>query len=62
MGENRTDVFFKDRADGIGFMRFEPADVVRHPLVQSIIQAYDSAKNAGRAARKDRDDSTEGDG
>jgi phosphate starvation-inducible PhoH-like protein len=26
---------------GIGFMRFEPSDVVRHPLVQSIIQAYD---------------------
>jgi phosphate starvation-inducible PhoH-like protein len=47
---------------GIGFMRFEPADVVRHPLVQSIIQAYDSAKNAGRGARRDRDDSTEGDG
>jgi len=45
---------------GIGFMRFEPADVVRHPLVQSIIQAYDSAKNAGRGARKNRDDSTEG--
>jgi phosphate starvation-inducible PhoH-like protein len=47
---------------GIGFMRFEPADVVRHPLVQSIIQAYDRAKNAGRGARKDRDDSTGGDG
>jgi phosphate starvation-inducible PhoH-like protein len=42
---------------GIGFMRFEPADVVRHPLVQSIIQAYDQAKNSGRGARKDRDDS-----
>ena len=25
----------------IGFMRFEAADVVRHPLVQSIVQAYD---------------------
>jgi len=47
---------------GIGFMRFEPADVVRHPLVQSIIQAYDRAKNAGRGARKDRDDSVGGDG
>ena len=42
---------------GIGFMRFEPADVVRHPLVQSIIQAYDQAKNAGRHARRNRDDS-----
>jgi len=29
---------------GIGFMRFEPRDVVRHPLVQSIIQAYDRAR------------------
>jgi phosphate starvation-inducible PhoH-like protein len=26
---------------GIGFMKFEPRDVVRHPLVQSIIEAYD---------------------
>jgi phosphate starvation-inducible PhoH-like protein len=28
---------------GIGFIRFEPRDVVRHPLVQSIIQAYERA-------------------
>lgn len=34
---------------GIGFMRFEAADVVRHPLVQSIIQAYDNARNARNA-------------
>jgi phosphate starvation-inducible PhoH-like protein len=27
--------------DGIGFMRFSEEDVVRHPLVQSIIRAYD---------------------
>jgi len=27
--------------DGIGFMRFTDLDVVRHPLVQSIIRAYD---------------------
>ena len=40
---------------GIGFMRFEAADVVRHPLVQSIIQAYDRAKNPDRGVRKDRD-------
>jgi phosphate starvation-inducible PhoH-like protein len=30
--------------EGIGTMRFESADVVRHPLVQSIIQAYDDAR------------------
>jgi phosphate starvation-inducible PhoH-like protein len=29
--------------DGIGFMRFTEADVVRHPLVQSIIRAYERA-------------------
>ena len=27
--------------EGIGFMRFTEADVVRHPLVQSIVRAYD---------------------
>ncbi len=27
--------------EGIGFMRFTEADVVRHPLVQAIIRAYD---------------------
>jgi len=47
---------------GIGFMRFEPADVVRHPLVQSIIQAYDDAGRAGRRASRGRDDSAGGDG
>lgn len=31
---------------GIGFIRFEPKDVVRHPLVQSIIQAYDRARGS----------------
>jgi phosphate starvation-inducible PhoH-like protein len=34
---------------GIGFMRFEHRDVVRHPLVQSIIQAYDRAGLGGRS-------------
>ena len=43
---------------GIGFIRFEPKDVVRHPLVQSIIQAYDRARGSkGRRGRSDgRDD------
>ena len=27
--------------DGIGFCRFTAADVVRHPLVQRIVAAYD---------------------
>lgn len=42
---------------GIGFMRFEPRDVVRHPLVQSIIQAYDRARSgAGRSAEANRNE------
>jgi phosphate starvation-inducible PhoH-like protein len=32
--------------DKIGFMRFTDEDVVRHPLVQSIIRAYDRAEAA----------------
>jgi phosphate starvation-inducible PhoH-like protein len=35
--------------DGIGFMRFTELDVVRHPLVQSIIRAYD--RHGSRAKR-----------
>ncbi len=35
--------------EGIGFMRFTEADVVRHPLVQSIIRAYEH-----RDARRSR--------
>jgi phosphate starvation-inducible PhoH-like protein len=37
--------------EGIGFMRFSEEDVVRHPLVQSIIRAYDRAsrRNSGAA-------------
>ncbi|MCR9097395.1 MAG: PhoH family protein [bacterium] len=39
---------------GIGFIRFEPQDVVRHPLVQSIIQAYDRARGSqSRRGRRD---------
>ena len=30
-----------DGVEGIGFMRFTEADVVRHPLVQSIVRAYE---------------------
>jgi phosphate starvation-inducible PhoH-like protein len=55
---------------GVGFMRFEAADVVRHPLVQSIILAYEKAKNHGKdratnatePVGEDRDDSAGGDG
>ena len=41
--------------EGIGFTRFNKSDVVRHPLVQSIIRAYEQIgkgsprQNAGDA-------------
>jgi phosphate starvation-inducible PhoH-like protein len=35
-----------ETVEGIGFMRFDENDVVRHPLVQAIIRAYD--RDAGR--------------
>ena len=31
-----------ERVEGIAFMRFDERDVVRHPLVQKIVQAYDA--------------------
>ena len=37
-----------DGVDGLGFMQFTEADVVRHPLVQSIVRAYDRAEEARR--------------
>ncbi len=42
--------------EGIGFMRFGEEDVVRHPLVQSIIRAYDrleTPRNADEAAQSE---------
>jgi len=33
--------------EGIGFMSFDERDVVRHPLVQSILRAYDRAREEG---------------
>lgn len=38
--------------DGIGFCEFQARDVVRHPLVQRIVGAYDAADK--REAQKDR--------
>ena len=35
-------VKFLDGVDGIGFSWFTPRDVVRHPLVQRIVEAYES--------------------
>ena len=38
--------------EGIGFMRFSENDVVRHPLVQSIIRAYDRHNSSLPTARR----------
>ena len=48
--------------EGIGFMRFTEADVVRHPLVQSIIRAYerrDSRRSRPEAPRRRVDEEPE---
>jgi phosphate starvation-inducible PhoH-like protein len=36
---------------GIRFVYFDDSDVVRHPLVQSIIKAYEAYRNGGRPPR-----------
>jgi phosphate starvation-inducible PhoH-like protein len=54
--------------EGVSFCHFEEGDVVRHPLVQRIVRAYESAKPqqqelpldssiaVGAAEREDRQD------
>ncbi len=42
-----------DGVEGIGLMRFTESDVVRHPLVQSILRAYDRAERSRADARDD---------
>ena len=37
--------------DGIGFCHFQSADVVRHPLVQRIVAAYESAESQATAEK-----------
>jgi phosphate starvation-inducible PhoH-like protein len=39
------------RVPGIAFTRFTSADVVRHPLVVRIVEAYDAARSKGRDDR-----------
>jgi phosphate starvation-inducible PhoH-like protein len=36
---------------GIAFTRFTSADVVRHPLVVRIVEAYDAVRSKGRDDR-----------
>ncbi|MFT5432615.1 MAG: phosphate starvation-inducible PhoH-like protein, partial [Myxococcota bacterium] len=44
-----------DNVDGIGVVRFTEKDVVRHPLVQKIIVAYDRFDREKAAARAEAD-------
>jgi phosphate starvation-inducible PhoH-like protein len=36
-----------DGVEGVGFNFFSPRDVVRHALVQRIVEAYDIFEHAG---------------
>lgn len=42
--------------EGIHIQQFEAADVVRHPLVMRIIDAYQRAEDAANSPRRSRDD------
>ena len=44
------------RVRGVAATHFTAADVVRHPLVARIVEAYDAARLADRAGRADRDE------
>ncbi len=39
------------RVRGVATTHFTAADVVRHPLVARIVEAYDAARHADRAGR-----------
>jgi phosphate starvation-inducible PhoH-like protein len=39
--------------DGISFTHFQPKDVVRHPLVQRIVEAYESHESENESGRKE---------
>ena len=41
-----------DGVRGISFTRFRSSDVVRHPLVARIVEAYEAASAADEAARR----------
>ena len=42
------------KVEDIGFCRLTSSDVVRHPLVQKIVQAYDDYESKGAAAQEKR--------
>jgi phosphate starvation-inducible protein PhoH and related proteins len=46
---------------GVAFNHFDAADVVRHPLVQRIVQAYEAQGNAESGGAKPDPDVPRGD-
>jgi phosphate starvation-inducible PhoH-like protein len=44
-----------DGVDGISFIHFTEKDVVRHPLVQKIVSAYDRFERATDEKNSERD-------
>lgn len=49
-----------DGIDGIGFTYFAAKDVVRHSLVQRIVEAYDHFESAEQKLKKDKDQGSDG--
>ena len=41
-GGNAVNHMIKNNIEGVEFIEFDQADVVRHPVVRRIIQAYES--------------------
>jgi phosphate starvation-inducible protein PhoH len=41
---------------GIGFVTFDRGDVVRHPLVQRIVEAYGEEESKGPTSRSEEDE------
>ncbi|MDB4990368.1 MAG: Phosphate starvation-inducible protein PhoH, putative ATPase [Myxococcaceae bacterium] len=50
----RDAISLLDGVDGIGMCRFSDADVVRHPLVQRIVRAYDARDEVRRVAEEEQ--------
>lgn len=47
------------RVKGIGRIEFSASDIVRHPLVQRIVEAYDKSDAARKAAKRDEAETPE---
>ena len=59
-GRTLNDAFvILDGVEGIGFCTFSEVDVVRHPLVQEVIRAYDRSEAEARAAEAARTESAQ---